>query len=389
MIKLLLIAFSILSLILLPGCWNRSEMTESGVVQALAIDQTSEGKIGLRTHIYKPGGGSETDPKSGKGAFLNIHTEADSVFEAIRDISRKLGRKAQWSHTRIIMIGEQTAKNMDVNDITDFFIRDHEPRATISIVITQGNASEFLDVQPYIEHTLGQQLRTMEKAASRFTAKSVDISLLNLAIQSKSEVNSLFLPYARLNNDPLKSIDFEGVAILKDGKMVDYIPPVNVKTLLMLVDKYKGGIFEIPCTKTGKGGKPLKETLEIRSVKSKVKPVIEGDSLHVQVSIKIKGFAGELHCSSVMNTGEATEYTTKIQNTIKEQVQKTVKLLKKKNADVIGIGNKIHKHNPEKWKKWKGNWDERFMNTPFNIDVNVIVENYGLTVGKQPSLKTP
>ena len=69
-------------------------------------------KISLTTQIYKPSQGvSATGAKAAKSAYLNVITQNESISRAIRDIPLNLGRKAQWSHTRLIIIGENLPEN--------------------------------------------------------------------------------------------------------------------------------------------------------------------------------------------------------------------------------------------------------------------------------------
>ncbi|MFC5652521.1 hypothetical protein ACFPYJ_26060 [Paenibacillus solisilvae] len=62
----------------------------------------------------------------------------------------------------------------------------------------KGKAGKYLNVSPFIESTIGEQLRTMEYSATRYSAKTVKTNLLDLTIQLKSQVGIALLPYIQL-----------------------------------------------------------------------------------------------------------------------------------------------------------------------------------------------
>src|SRR5690606_35187037 len=91
-----------------------------------------------------------------------------SVAEAVRDFINYLGRKAQWSHMRAILVGEELARQ-GFNTFVDFFYRDSESRLTTPVLITKGEAKNYLEVRPYIENTIAQQIRKLQQMSAKYT----------------------------------------------------------------------------------------------------------------------------------------------------------------------------------------------------------------------------
>ncbi|MFC4768662.1 Ger(x)C family spore germination protein [Effusibacillus consociatus] len=379
------VILSIFPVFLITGCWNKFELTQWGFVQAVAIDPTEEGKIELTTHIYKPtgGGGEGGGPSPHEGIkFINVKTEAETIHDAIRDIPIQLGRKAKFDHMRVIIVGEELARKKNVAEILDIFSRDHEPRATVSIMIAKGKASEYLDVKPLIESTMGQQLRRIDETASRFSAKTIKTNLLDLALQLKSAGKVATVPYLDFGNTKPKTTPVAGIALLKKGKMVDLLSPTDAENLMILVNQYKSGVIEIPCEKQGKEDKKSMESFEVRSVQTKVTPRIKGNSLTVHVSAKIEGSTSELRCSSLLTKEQAKAFEEKIKKRVEQNLRKTIEFLQKEKVDAIGLGNKIYIKDPALWESWKEKWDQHFAASRFEIDVDVKVANTGMNVGK-------
>ncbi|MCM3629082.1 Ger(x)C family spore germination protein [Paenibacillus glycanilyticus] len=374
------IAIILLCLFLLTGCWDKSELVEFGYVQAVAFDKTKAGKLKLTTLFFKPTGGSEgseAGKQSGPRSFT-IQSEAYTVFEAIRDISLHFGRKAKWDHMRVILINEKVLQQRDIGDIMDFFARDHEPRGTALVLATKGEAADYLKVKPIIESTLGEQLRSLEIAATRYSAKSIHSSLLDLSIQLHSEVGIALLPYIQLSKKT-EELSASGISIIKGGKQVSSLSPTKVQQLLMLTNQFKEGSIEIPC---GKGNDKVKDGLEVLSAKTKTATFIQKDSLTVKFNTKITGTVSEMHCSSIVTREDESAFKERIRKAVEQEFLDLIDELQTKRLDAIGIGNKIFAKHPAVWKRWRENWDERFDLATFECHVEIQLLHTGVNVGK-------
>lgn len=386
--RLMKIRLSILTgiacLPLLTGCGDKAELTEYGFVQAVALDQAPDGGVRLTTHFYNPSssGGDPSVPNKPSSKGLNITTEDDTVFEAIRDIPIHFGRKAKWDHMRIILISEELAKSRKVSEMLDFFSRDHEPRATVHVLICKGKAKEYLSIQPFIEYTIGQQLKRIEEFVIRYTAKTTSTPLLDLAIQLKNETKIALLPYA-YHNDKNNELSIAGTAILKEGKLVTVVSPTDTQSLLMLINKYDRGIYEFPCTGTAADEEhPIsKESLEVMLVKSKAIPSVTQDSVKVAVHIEMRAAVGELRCSSLQTREDQQAFEQSILRTLHADLQKFIASLQKKQLDALGIGNKLYRSSPSVWKRLKPDWDNRFAQSQFDIQIKLDILNTGMEAG--------
>jgi spore germination protein KC len=371
------------ALFLLTGCWDRAELPEKGFVMGVGIDQVDDGKILLTTQIFKPAQGvGAVGGKAAEKQYVNVTAIDDTVPRAIRDIPINLGRKTQWSHTRLVIIGEKLARERGIFEILEIFYRDHEPRLTMSIMISEGRADKYLNMKPFIENTISQQLFQTEKSAASSSGKTVDMNLLKLGLQMKSQVGNAMVPYLYLSKDATKVTNIAGIALLKEGKLVGKMEPAKVETLQMVLNKYQSGMIDIPCQNPSKQSKKV-EAVEIVSLKSKLQPTdIEENSLKVLVKINMEVAVMELTCSKLETVQDEKNFAKKVEGQMKVRIKETTDWLKKNKFDAIGLGNKIYQKNPPLWKQWKKNWADRFANSEFDINVEVKVINSGTTISK-------
>lgn len=376
--KLAILLFLTAIFIMLPGCWSKKELTELGFVMGVAFDQGKDGKIDMLTQVYRPTSVQGAASALTRVSSINVKTSDDSVMEAVRDITIHLGRKAQFSHMRIIVVGEKLARSVNVGKFLDLFYRDHEPRSSVSLAIAKGKASKMLEKRPVIEQTTAQQLLRAEETAYSSSAKTLDTSLLNLVMHMKSAHPDTVVSYVYEDELSGKMYSSAGLALLKDGKMKTVLPSGKVEGLLMLRNEYKSGVIEIPCA----AKKREVENTEILSIQTRTKPVIKGDK--VSVSVKLQGDVsiGELKCSKLDTEKDEAEFIHRIEEKMKEHMKSTIRFLQANKIEVIGIGNDIYKMNPKKWGEIKKTWDAQFAEVSFDIKVKLRLITNGTITGK-------
>jgi spore germination protein KC len=370
-------------LIVLSGCWSSRELTDFGFVMGVSLDQTEEGRIEVNAQIYSP---METIGGSGAGSkapYTNIKTVNDSVFDAVRDLTQYLGREAQWSHMRVILIGEQFAKEQDIGEILDFFYRDQETRLNSFVIVTKGKAADYWELKPFIERTMGQQLNTIQKMTADISGKTNSAMLLNIATELNSKLKTTMIPYIEKTEEKPEAPFSSGTVIISNGKMVDHLSPGEVQKILMLTNEFKEGAIEFSCMeKQDEEEKKKKETLEVRSVHTKISPEFTNTPPTVHLVTKIEGNIGELNCTSITTKEEGKKVEKHISQKAKKEMEEVIKHLQEKKIDVLGIGNKLYQQDPALWKKWEKDWENMFADTQFVIDVKVMIKNTGMISGK-------
>lgn len=377
------LCISLLLTCCITGCWDKAELMEYGYVQAVAIDQNEQGNILLTTLFYNPSGhGESTGMTPQPKMAIPIHTEAGSVYEAVQDIPLHFGRRAKWDHMRIILIGEGAARSRPIGELLDFFSRNHEQRATVLLLVTKGDAKTYIEIHPYIEYTIGQQLRKIEESVSRYSAKTTKMPLYELAIQLAGETSVAMIPHAYLSNKG-QDIVVAGIALLHNQRLTrNTVSPDLTPSLMMLLNRYDQGVVEIPCTASPKSTTLTKESFEVISAATRIKLEVHGEDVTAKVRTKLKGSMNELHCSSIQTVEEQQRMRTRISDQVSKDMQQMIAFLQERKLDAIGIGNKLYRKHPALWKQWRKDWDERFAKMTFDIQAEVDITNLGLNAGK-------
>lgn len=363
---------------LLAGCWSNFELKERGVVMGASLDLGKDGQIEMTAQIYKPSP-SVTEKGEGGKKYINIQTKGTTVLAAIQDITSLLGRKAQWSHMQSIIIGERLAQEKNIFKILEYFYRDYETRLTSSIMISEGNARDFLDMQPLIENNGSKQYRNAQKKFARDSAKTIDVNLYELRLKAKSETGTAVIPYIRHHMTKRKSSVVSGVAIIKNDKMVSIVSPREVVNLNILNNKFQHGIFAIPCS--DKKDETDLESFEVSKIETENSLKVDEQRITYYFLIKIKGKISELVCTNLDTTEAEIKYTDKIEQILSDNLQATVTKLQQQGIDLIDAGNRLYRKDPVLWKQWKANWSDHFKEVQTQIKVDVQISNTGMIQG--------
>jgi spore germination protein KC len=371
------------SLLFLSGCWDHEELTEYVFVQSLAIDQTKDGKIKLTTQFYKPAPKIASAGGGGGESYLNIETEAKSVFDAIRDITIHIGRKANWGHVRFIIVSDKAAKKYSVAELLDFFYRDHEPRLLTGIGITKGNASDFLKTKPHVENTVSEQLNEATKTGSKFSGKTYPANFYTFGKQIHSEVDTAYAPYLVKDETKMKNNIFvDGLAVLQKGKLKTILSNQDTKYLVMALDQFKFGILELPCK-----NKKLKESFEVIDASSETSLTLKNDVAHYYIKPKMQIIIGELHCTAIEKGEQLRDINNQLNKMVNKHIQDFLTKTQKENLDIIGLGNDIYRSNPQEWNRIKKEKIPYYQNAVFHIDTEVNIMNTGTDISKPFSQK--
>ncbi|WP_027085121.1 Ger(x)C family spore germination protein [Cohnella panacarvi] len=379
-------SFILTALLTLTGCWDRAELPEKGFVMGIAIDKADDGKVAITTQIYRPSQGVSAGARKAKTAYINISTVNQTLSRAIRDIPIILGRKAQWSHIHLIVVGEQLARESHILDTLEFFYRDHEPRLTVSVMIGQGKAEQYLKSQPLIENTTSQQLFQSAEKVSTWGGKTLFANLLTMGLQLESELGNAVIPYVYFSEDTPKVIKVSGVALLRKGKLVGRMEPLLVEGLQMLTNDFENGMLEIACSGPSKNSRKKTEAVEVGTLKSTTKPVaFSENSMRYRISVSLDVSVVELGCNEIKTIQDERKFASLLEERVKELLEETLDWLQLKKFDALGLGNRLYRTNPRLWKKWKSDWDDRFARAKFDIVVKVRNNSSGTTIGKPVS----
>lgn len=371
----------VMTVVLLSGCWNRIEINDIAIVTAIGLDLVEGDKLRLSLQVAIPsklgstgGGGGE----SGKSTIIISETGA-TVSEAYRNIQGKLPRRIFFSQSRVLLIGEELAKN-GVNNIIDFHTRYAEPRINSFIMFTKGKASVVINSMPKFESISAEE--TKELAKLNVGLKIYVRDFWNMLLADGLEP---FAPQFRLEplevntkNKTGKIQAVNGVAVFKKDMLIGWMDAVETRGLLWLRNEVKTGVITIKVPKEDGGGNI---STEIISTDTKIAPILKNGKLKLTINVTTE-------LGVIENDSQLTMFETKVIKDIQREIEKEIrdrvqsvvdKMQKEYQSDIFGFGQSVYKKYPNEWNtNYKMNWEQEFPQLEVTINSKAFVRRIGL-----------
>ncbi|WP_324254081.1 Ger(x)C family spore germination protein [Paenibacillus sp. 1001270B_150601_E10] len=385
------ILMSICVLLVLTGCWNRREMNDLLIAAGMGVDKVDGGYL-VSVQVVDP---SEITEKKGGGyPPVTVYSETgETVFEAVRKMTKVAARKIYFSHLRLFVIGEETAKTDGIANAAEFLFRDHELRVDYYIAIARNStAKEILSGLSTIEKIPAEKLFTSLEMSSRSYAATetytIDDLVSDLVTEGKSPAITgiMFIGDKELagkkenleTTDPYTKLKYEGIAVFHGDKMVGWLNDDESKGYNYLTGRSRATVIAVPCPE-----EDGELSIELIRTKSHVQVNHKDQSLQLNIKVEAEGNVGEVQCRRVDLTNLRTinQLQTLTAEAIEDKVEKTLQKVIQLNTDFVGFGMYINRASPNTWEKYKDNWGERLGSIPVTVKASVKLRNTGKTDG--------
>lgn len=382
-----------LCLFLLTGCTGQTELSHIGIVVAVAIDKDPEtGGIILTSQVIRP---ASLDKKSpGKDAPVElVSTKGKTIFEAIRDTTQEFDRINFYAHTKVIVIGEELAKE-DITPILDFFVRGRQLRGYTSLCIAKNaSARDIIGVKDGIDRIQANYLKDIienKKYQYKATASSV-IDYYRKALQEGNNPIAGVLEIVEITNQPVekkedktsKEIRFAGTAVFKKDALVGYFNEKETQGLNWIIGKVQSGVITLPSLL--EQAKLI--SLEIKNSKVKITPEIREGKISFAIKVNVDVVLVEEQAKVKITYPKVMlDYLEEVRKEAENEIEGEIRLAvnkaqKELQSDVFGFGNTLNKEYPEQWHEIKDEWSRIFPEVDYTVEVQVKVIGTDLKQG--------
>lgn len=376
----------ILSL-LLTGCWDRRELNELAITMALAIDKV-EDDYQVTAQVVVPSEVSMRG-KTGSSPVTLFQENGETVYEALRKMTKDSPRKIYPGHLQMLVLGEELAEE-GIGESLELLARDWELRSDFFVVIARDiTAGEVLNVTTSLEvipsNKMFNTLKTSEGAWAGTNGITLDELIENITSDGKEAVLTGILVTgdqeigsSKQNVEsitPAVRISYDNLAVFKNDKLVGWLTERESKGYNDITNSVENTVLPISCPKEGKA------TIEIINLKSEMKGKINKGKPEVDINIKVKANVGDVECPITLNEPTIIELEKITEKKLEETVNQTIETVQKQyETDIFGFGSAIHRSNPKEWKKMKKQWDIEFSEMTANVKVDVKINHSG-TIG--------
>ena len=140
--KHLTIFVVILALILIPQSLNiQSELKMRIIITSIGVDY-KEDQYAVTAQVVRPQNGSEGGGRTAQLDFLT--TQADSIADALYQISFQLGKTAGLGHINTLVFGKSLIENEKMLSAIDYFVRDARIPSSTLLLVSESEAKDEL-----------------------------------------------------------------------------------------------------------------------------------------------------------------------------------------------------------------------------------------------------
>jgi len=381
-----LILFITFGIFLLTGCWSQKELTDLAFVSALGIDIDKEGKYLLTIQIVNPSNVASGKQSAGQTSPITIYSSSgNNIIEASRRATKEVSRRLYYAHANLIVISEELAKEEGIYEIFDAVERDPEFRTTTSVVIANGTkAGDIVKVLTPLEKIPANKvIKTLEFSEQRwgeFINVNIQDLIKNLISAGKEPVLSGFKLYgvvekgkkmeSNQQSTPETVLSAQGMAIFKDGKLIDWFEGEEARGTTLILNKVKSTGMNI-------NWKGKKEAIAYEMVRQNTKVSMKSsnkDLPSIIIHVRAEGDIGEVTVPVNLNdTNVLLEIEKEVEKEVKKEIKMAVQHAQKIKSDIFGFGEAVHVSDPKEWKRLKHDWND--VHFP-QLKVEVVVDAY-------------
>lgn len=133
----------------LSGCTFKV-IEKGSFIAGIGIDASdnSEKPYKVSLKIFNPTGTIKQSPEPN---YIYVSEEGKSITDAIRLIETKIDKRLEFGHLKIIILGEDAIKKLQITDMLDFLMRRPDIQLISWVMVGRPSAEEVLQMVPKTE----------------------------------------------------------------------------------------------------------------------------------------------------------------------------------------------------------------------------------------------
>ncbi|MCM3765517.1 Ger(x)C family spore germination protein [Neobacillus niacini] len=355
--------------VLLTGCWDRTEINDNAYVVASGVDKGEKNKVRFSVQIPLPsslggagssGGGGGT---SGEGPTLITQGTGRNIREGMEDIQIRLSRKLYFAHRRVIIIGEDLAKDGILEVVRAVFMQP-QSRLSTYLAISKGDAVKLLESQPRMEQFSAEAIREMAKASSNRTVMDV---LQDLQRPGKDPIVPVIDTTGTLKEDDKgKEVVMRQFAVLKQDKLSFFTNEKETQGILWLLGKMKKKSFTFSTMEN--------KEITLQIIDNHVKTDLSMEAGKPVFELKIRATGTMLENEPNLRIEDPKTYymiIRKMEKEIETNVNQILRHSLSEGIDFYGFGWHLYKNRYQRWEKeWKKDWERLLPQLKVKVNVD-------------------
>jgi spore germination protein KC len=381
------IAFSLLLLLPLTGCWSRVEINNRVFVTGMYVDKAENGGVELTLAFPLPN--RLTSGQSGGGSpkgdpYTSISKQGRNLAEAFEKIQSDLSKLVGWGNTHIIVVGKEYAEQ-GIVPILEFVTREPSFRLKTYIFMAPRKAKEVAEIKAILERFPQEIIR--KYARGRIT---LDTTVKDCLI-AQNFGGDMAIPILKIGKRTMKSeenpvvtwVGNDDIALFRNASLVKGSPHVDRLGVKWLKNRMLNSILTVSSPTDGK-----LMSFFVSRTETRIKPVWSTDFFTFRVKVNAQFML--ISSDSLIDMSSAAEIK-KVESVLEKDIRNLMEGAfnesKKLGADTYQLGEYLKIYYPSKWKIIKTDWEQEYKSkAKLEAIIDAKVRRIGAekkTIGKQ------
>lgn len=367
-----------LGMALIPSCKKKSQVSSRVIVTAVGIDGVpTEGEAGengdvrLSVQSVEPllTSGSLTEQQD--NATGVYEAEGASVADALHTFVSLTGRSAFIMHNRVIALGMEQAQSRTLSSLTDYFIRNHEGRPLVDVVISRTTAADLLNLKSTAFTVPAEQISMMLREG-RHRGAAVRTRLLDLE-RASSGMYDVAVPIVEVGGEGEdQTASVTGTALFRGGVYAGEADIDATRGLLFLRGELETSPYVLELGDQGR------ITAEVERASCSIRVEREGDGVRFHISVDVRAEIADETKPQKMMRENLDHINTALSERIEADIRRAIdQSVLRSGCDVIGLERLMMQQEPELVKGSEDRWPAGLKDCSYEIEVKAVVDKFG------------
>ncbi|PYI51927.1 Ger(x)C family spore germination protein [Paenibacillus flagellatus] len=371
------LVMAVVPLLLSTGCWNRIELNDRAFVTAIYLDSGENGDYELSLGFPLPnrlgkgtqsGGGGEGNP------YTIVTKSGKTIPMAYQSIRSDMSREIAWGHTRVLVIGWETAKR-GVGPVLEFLARLPAFHTKTYVLVARGKARDTSGLTPVFERFPAEVLReySQRRVALRATLKDFyeAQSFGGATVASMLTIGEKKMLSEKGQASPWAGTD--GAVLFSDSRVAGTLDKQETRGAMWIKGEMERAVISIP---SPTDGKPM--SFSVVSAQTKTKPLLRDESISFRIRIEADAYL--VSSESAIDVTSPAEMA-KLEKTLADQVAGRIRSAldktQKLGVDSFQFAQRLEWRYPKTWTAVRDRWPDLYRNMKFDVKASIRVKHPG------------
>lgn len=357
---------------MLTGCVETNILDKIGMVTLVGYDVGTEEKVATTAVIR------EVNPEFQSNVEV-LTTENETSKGNRMKTNRKLARKIMAGQMRVILFGEELAKD-DLHHYIDTQLESAEISNALYMAVVEGKTAPLLKYEYKNIDDIGQHIfKQIEQNIKLETM--ISATLHEIAHDYYSPGTDIAMPILKRDEEV---VELSGIALFNGGKMVGTLPVNDSFYVKLLRDTFKAGIFETILHEDEISSNLLKQNANEISIafdaihSKRILKLVDASTPEFDLLLQLKARVVEVFPD--LNIGDpkvVAELEKAIGKKLSKEISKVIAQTQEVESDIFGFGEK-YRSSVRKSNLTKEKWHKKYKDMKVNVEVDFVILRDGV-----------